>query len=549
MSDTIPKVKEIQKIDFLTSIWIVPLVALFIALWLGYQYFSERGPEIRIVFPKNEGLKAGQSQIKYRNVPIGKVTKIILEEEKEGVVVVARMDKEATPYMNEYAKFWIVKPEVGISGVSGLETLFSGTYIDMYSQPNGSFQSSYIGRIHPYRVMSGGEYFSLRTIDMTHIVPGTPVFYQNIRAGQVEHINLGLDNRSTHIVIFIDKKFVPYIHTDSKFWEKSLLNIDFSKGNLDMSLATVKHLILGGIAFSSTREDSKDIVPPQHIFRLYSSKTKAMNQSFEERKKIDTFLLKMKHSISGLKVGSVVRFDGFDIGEVTAIELGYDIASKRMLADVLMEINIAVFRDKNKPEFSGEENLYNAVAQGLRAKPTPLDPLTGMLFIDLTFDHNESRSRIVVQERTAPLFPIVEHPPRGILSDLKGILAKVNRLNLEQLLETLTATIAQTKEIIDDAKTPITQTLHNLKKSTEGLKRLTNKEAFQTIPNEVKKSLKSFQTTLDMSRKVIQGYRSDGLVMRQLSETLRVISLTSEELKEFLKLLNRKPNSLIFGDD
>ncbi|WP_296824643.1 MlaD family protein, partial [Sulfurovum sp.] len=116
MSQEIPEIEESTKFNFITSIWIIPFIALLIAGWLAYQYYSELGPQIRITFPKNEGLQVGQSHIKYRDVPIGTVSKIELQEEGEGVVVIARMDKTATPYLNEHSRFWIVKPEVGISG-------------------------------------------------------------------------------------------------------------------------------------------------------------------------------------------------------------------------------------------------------------------------------------------------------------------------------------------------------------------------------------------------------------------------------------------------
>ena len=134
MSQEIPEIEESSKFNFITSIWIVPFIALIIAGWLGYQHFAERGSEIEIIFPQNEGLVAGQSVVKFRNVPVGKVTKIYVKEGIDGVVVVVRMNtKTSKPYLTEHARFWIVKPEVGLSGVSGLDTLISGTYINIYS--------------------------------------------------------------------------------------------------------------------------------------------------------------------------------------------------------------------------------------------------------------------------------------------------------------------------------------------------------------------------------------------------------------------------------
>ena len=215
MSPQIPEIKESAKFNLITSIWIVPLIALLIAGWLAYQYYAQLGPEIRIVFPQNEGLQAGQSQIKYRDVPIGKVVKIQLQENGNGVVVIARMDKTAKNYLNEHTKFWIVKPEVGMGGVSGLETLISGTYINMFTQKGMEEKEDFRGLSHAYREDKEGEYFHLLAPSGYNIKQGTPVYFKNIEAGKVEYVTIGLSGKEIDFIVFIDKLFVPYVHRDS----------------------------------------------------------------------------------------------------------------------------------------------------------------------------------------------------------------------------------------------------------------------------------------------------------------------------------------------
>ena len=182
MSTNLPKVEESNKLNLFTSIWIVPFIALMIAGWLAYQYYDDLGPEIEIVFSKNEGLVAGQSVVKFRNVPIGKVTKIYITKDIDGVIVRVRMNsKAAKPYMTENAKFWIVKPEFGFSGISGLDTLLSGTYIDIYSKAGGTFKERHIGLSQPYQDTSKGRYFQLTSDDGENISIGMPIFYKNIK--------------------------------------------------------------------------------------------------------------------------------------------------------------------------------------------------------------------------------------------------------------------------------------------------------------------------------------------------------------------------------
>jgi len=348
MSNTIPTITESSKFNLITSIWIVPFIALVIAGWLAFQYFSERGVQIKIIFPKNEGLVAGQSLVKFRNVPVGKVTKIYVEEGTAGVIVMVRMNsKDSTPYLNEHANFWIVKPEVGLSGVSGLDTLISGTYINVYSKAGGKkSKESFIGLRQPYRDTGEGEYFRLQSSTGKGVQVGTPILYKNIKIGQVEYLYLGLDNTHIEVIVFIDNQYLPFVEKGSKFWIKSSLNLDFSKGNLDMSVASFKELIQGGIVLFSSGHPNA--IPPSknHIFTLYKNQTdaesKLLGVSPNAKHK---FMIKLNHSLANLKVGSVVRFDGFDIGRVEDIGLFYNKNEHKMHGEVMLEIDTSVFQN------------------------------------------------------------------------------------------------------------------------------------------------------------------------------------------------------------
>ncbi len=547
MSEQIPEIEESSKFNFITSIWIVPIIALIIAGWLGYQHFAERGPEIKIIFPQNEGLVAGQSVVKFRNIPAGKVTKIYAEEESDGVVVVVRMNnKKSKPYLTEKAKFWIVKPEVGVSGISGLDTLISGTYMEIFSELGGKKDKErFIGLTRPYRDSMKGEYFHLTSPDGENVTEGTPVYYKNIKVGQVEYLNLGLDSKSIDVVVFIDKLYAPYVHNDSKFWTKNMVNINFSKGNLDINIAPLNYMLQGGIVFSSSGEDRNRSVGHRHVFPLFKSKTEAESKTIGEKTKaIKTFMLHTDDSIANLRVAAPVRFDGFDIGWVSEMELSYDKHIHKMLGQILVNIDTSVFEDKRETNSSGELNFYQAVEDGLRAKLVALDPITGMLFIDLTFDHQDVNGSIVQGSKYAQL-PVTSQSSAGIMASMTQILDKLNNLPLEKLL-------ASVNKVVDDTAAPIAnanELLIDLKKTVENLNALTNKKSFITMPDEVNRALKELTHTLKTTKKVVKGYDSDSLAREQLAQTLKVLTKTSQEMQVFLKMLNRKPNSMIFGDN
>jgi len=545
MSQQIPEIEESTKFNLITSIWIVPFVALIIAGWLAYQYYSELGPEIKIIFPKNEGLQAGQSHIKYRDVPIGTVMKITLQEDGEGVAVIARMDKTAASYLNKNAKFWIVKPEVGMSGVSGLETLISGTYIDMYSKKGGVFKDEHVGLDHAYRVVGGGEYYHLNSPrgDST-IKVGTPIYFKNIKVGQVEYVVLSLDGKSMDVIVFIDKIYVPYVHTDSKFWVRSILNVGLSNGSLDVTIAPFTDLIQGAIEFSSSGVDDGNSVPYAFIFPLYKNSNVIESKKIGSGgKSIKKFMLRTQDSLAKLKLNASVRYDGFDVGEVKEIKLSYEKETHQMNGEVLINIDTSVFEDPNDTNHTGEENFYQAVEEGLRAKIIPTDPITGTLFVDLVFEENATKQMITQGEHYAVL-PTIESNGAGVMDEVKKVLAKLNNLPLKKLITSIDKVVNESSEPIANAN----KVLFDLQKTVKNINALTGKKSFSALPDEVNKALEELTKTLRTTKKVVKGYDKQSLLTHQITQTLKVVTETSKEMQHFLEMLNRKPNSLIFGD-
>ncbi len=545
MPQQIPEIEESTKFNFITSIWIVPFIALIIAGWLAYQYYSELGPEIRITFSKNEGLQAGQSHIKYRDVPIGTVNKIELEEDGEGVVVIARMDKTATLYLNEHSKFWIVKPEVGISGVSGLDTLISGTYIDMYSKKDGEPKEKFTGLDHAHRNTGGGEYLILNTTrGDSSVKVGTPIYLKNVKVGQVEYVVLSLDDASVDVIVFIDKRYIPYVHTDSKFWIRSTLDVGFTNGNLDVAVAPVTDLIQGAIEFSTIGKDTNRTIPNGFVFQLYKNRNVIENKKIGYGgKHIKTFMLHTSDPIARLKVNALVRYSGFEVGKVKDIKLSYEKKTHKMNGEVLVEIDTSVFEDANSATNTGSDNFYQAVKEGLRAQIIPTDPITGMLCVDLSFNHGDGNKTIVKDGKYA-LLPTVGYESGNLMASATKILDKINNLPLEKLL-------ASANKVIDKSEKPIANAnviLLDLKKTVKNLNALTSKKSFVAMPDEVNKALKELSRTLKTTKKVVKGYDNNSLLTHQIAQTLKIVTQTSREMQEFLKMLNRKPNSLIFGD-
>ncbi|MBD3789126.1 MAG: MCE family protein [Campylobacterales bacterium] len=529
MPQPVPDIEESSRFNFITSIWIVPFVALLIAGWLAFQYFSQLGEEVTIIFPKNEGLQAGQSQIKYKDVPIGTIKKIELQKDGEGVEITARMEKQATRYLNENTKFWIVKPEVGVSGVSGLETLISGTYINMYAQEGEKPARSFVGLKQPYRQTEDGGYFMLRAPSGYNIKKGTPILFKSLEAGQVEYVHIALDGQSIEFVVYIEKDFIPYIHTDSKFWVTSTVDIDFSNGRLDINLAPATNLIQGGIEFSSSGEDANDTVPENYVFRLFKTAAAAEGMNLGRGGKyLKTLQMFTDEPIAKLKKGAPVKFEGYEVGRVKNIKLSYASKEHKVQGTILVEIDTSSLANRDDNVTVCENNLYRAIEEGLKAKITPIDPITGMLYIDLLFDQNATK-QILDRNGEYVVLPTIKGGGAGVMDELQKLLASLN-------------------QIAEENRKPLHSALTDLQKILQDVSKLTAKSSFKDMPNGIDKNLKELEKTLKTAREVLKGYDDQSLMTHQIAQTLKDVTEASNELKEFLKMLNRKPNSLIFGD-
>ncbi len=531
----------------LTTIWLVPIVALMIALWLVYDHYSKIGPTIKILLPKNEGLQAGQSLIKYKNVPVGTVKRIELSDDGNSVIVYAQMKKSAQRYLNSSTKFWIVKPEVTFTGVSGLETILSGTYIDMYAKRGSTDDKKrlFYGLDHPYSEATQGEYIMLKAPVAYNVIKGTPVYFKNMQAGRVEYMNISLDGKEIEFVLFVKREFVPYIHTDSKFWVMDALSLELNDGRVGLKVAPLGYLVRSGISFSSTGNDPTKRVPDDFKFSLFKNKFLADGQKIGKNV-IKEYRVSLADPIAKLQINSPVKYRGFTVGKVKDISLRYSSKDKNMLSEITLGVDVSVFADNNH---SGKENFDNAIREGLHARISKQDPITGMLFVDLIYASNDLNVTYIDKS----IIPSVPMSKTDLLAQVESFVSKLNSLPLDQIIDSLEDTLNSAKSAtatldatLKDSKKPIAQILASLKKSAQDLKKLTGNKNTLNIPKQTLRSLKQVEKILKKTDKLVSNYNND-LLKDRINDTLKVIKQTTQEMNRFIKLLNKKPNSIIFG--
>ena len=552
-----PKIKKSKGIQLLTTIWLVPIIAMTIALWLAYQYYSKIGPTIELTFKENAGLIANQSQLKLRNVNIGIVTKISLSKDGDGVTVQVKVNKEVSEYLNEKAKFWIVHADVGSHGVSGLDTILSGAYIELYGVKERKTKLKFIGLDKPYIDKdAAGRYYILSAPNSNNIVEGSHVYYRMIEVGRVERVAVSPDGKKVNFTLFVKEKYVPFVNNESQFYTNSSFTLDFSQGKLDMNIASVSQLVHGGISIYTPLQSigqEHNQTKQRRVFPLYKSlsemKAKHLRQGFDDR----VYAFKFSETTNKLEIGSPVEFNGFQVGYVTDIKSLFSETSHSVESVVYALIHTKAFASSE--EKKGNQVIEELVKNGLKASLDSTIPMIGSDYINLVFDNNQTATIIKTEEYD--YFPTIKKVvSSNLLQDTQKLIKKLEKLPLENLLisadKLLKENNAPIQNLLKDLRktvNSINKLVKNFDKSASNLDKFTRKESFQNLPAQLTQTMQELTVTLEKIQMLSDDYGADSKFASELSLTLRELAITAESMGRISLKLEKKPNALILGDD
>ena len=305
-------------------IWIIPIIAALVAIGIAVQRFLNEGPTITITFKVAEGIEAGKTFVKYKDVNIGQVTKVSLSEDYSHVVVTAKIAKNAKNLLVKDAKFWIMQPRISMSGISGMGTLLSGNYIGLETGKSTEKQREFKGLDTPPIIANTepGRQFLLKADNLGSLGFGSPLYYRRLNVGQVIGYDLAKDGKSVDIKIFVNSPYDKYVTTDTRFWQASGIDVSMGANGLVIHTQSLASIIAGGIAFE-TPPYSQSVKPAADntVFTLFDNQDAA---SAKRDMKDDPFMLVFDESIRGLTVGAPLTYLGIEVGEVKKIGLHYD---------------------------------------------------------------------------------------------------------------------------------------------------------------------------------------------------------------------------------
>ncbi len=526
----------------LSLVWLIPLIALLIGGWLAYKSYSEKGPTIQIAFKTAVGLTAGKTEVKFKDVAIGKVTTIDVTKDLAGVEVTAALVAGAERYLTEWTRFWVERPRITASQVTGLETLLSGAYIAMDPVQEGDTARNFVGLDEPplFTTNEAGKQFILRAPTLGSLNIGSPVYYRDIQVGQVVGHDLDADGRMVSIRIFVSAPHDAHVDTNTRFWNASGLDVSLSASGVTVDSQSLLSVLIGGVVFDNpdTLEAAGQPAKDRDVFPLYASRAEAHEKAYLRKER---FKMYFGGSVRGLSVGAPVELRGIKVGEVLDIQLQLNADTARLQIPVLVEIEperIVVVGDRSR--FSEGNAVDRLVERGLRAQLKSGSLITGQLYVELDF-HPEDRRQTVWSGKDFRIFPTVPASLDVITDKVNGILDTVAALPLEQIAEDLAAVMAGAKallaapELLDVVK-ELDLTLREVRKAAGSVD--------QNVLPKLVAALDQARITLKSADTLVAADSTTAVELRRLMQDL---SAAARSVRTMADYLERHPEALING--
>jgi paraquat-inducible protein B len=516
-------------------IWIIPVIALLVGLSLAVRAYLEKGPVITISFKSGEGIEAGKTKIKYKDVQIGLVKSITIAKDRSSVLVTAELTREAEAFLKADTSFWVVRARITGSSITGLGTLTAGSYIGMDVGVSEEHKTAFTGFENPPAVTMDvpGRQFILHTNDIGSLSIGSPLMYRHLQVGEVISSDLDKDGESITLRIFVRAPFDKFVRNSTLFWHASGIDFKLSADGVKINTESLLSILMGGIAFQTPDYDEESPQAEQNRnFMLFASMDEALKRPDNI---VENYRLVFNESVRGLAVGAPVDLLGVTVGEVSKINVELDPASKK----VAMAVNIRFYPERLRSRSStskikpinSHKLLDDMVKHGFRAQLKSGSLLTGQMYVALDFFPDAAPARINWNKNT-PELPTTGGSMAQLQASVMMIAQKLEKLPLQELAGDLHKTVQRFDTTLKSADTLL-------------------KNIDASIVPEARQALVDVRKTLDGANKALGEVKAtmstDSPLQVDLRDTLRELGRAAQSLRLLGDYLERHPEALIQG--
>ncbi|MBJ3761161.1 MCE family protein [Maribius pontilimi] len=518
-----PELRSARR-SFLSSIsvvWVVPIGALLISLGIVWQTYADKGPLIEVTFPNAAGVRADETQLRYRDVVVGLVEAVRFTDNLGEVLVEIRVDKEVGPYIDADAEFWVVKPEVTAQGVSGLDTVLGGVYLEgSWDGEIGEPEDRFAGAANAPLVRYGAEgvAFRFRSQNVEGLSEGTKIYYRGIEVGQIANLRLDTDGASVVADAFVRAPESRLITTATRFWDTSGFSFSFGAQGAQLDVASIASLVAGGISFD-TPVSGGQAIDENSVFRLFPDEESARASVFSDAEGDPVYLTVLfDESVEGLEVGADVDFNGIRIGRVSALT---GLLDQARFGDRDIRLLTTLEIQPSKLGLEGDvddQEVYDffdfAVRSGLRAQLQTAS-LLGGLQIGLIQLDDVPADTLDLDAEPYPSLPSVAADLSDFSDTAQGVFNRVNNLPIEELLDNAIQLMSSANRLL--SSDGVQETPEEVLGILSAVRGLVSSDGVQGIPDQAG----ALMATLNDTALELQG------VVAQLQEAGAVTQLVA----------------------
>ncbi len=523
---------RVQKVRNWSPVWIFPIVTALIGAWVLFYHYSHQGPEVTLITNNAEGIIGGKTTIKSRSVDVGVVESTTLTDDLTHVEIKARLNSGMEKLLHNDSVFWVVKPQVGREGISGLGTLLSGAYIELQPGAKGSAPDRYNLLDSP--PLAPPDAKGIRVIldskKAGQLSPGDPVLFRGYRVGSVETSTFDTQKRTISYQLFINAPNDRLVTSNVRFWKDSGIAVDLTSAGMRVEMGSLTTLFGGGVSFDVPEGiDIGQPVAEKAAFKLYDDQRSIQDSLYTDH--ID-YLLFFKDSIRGLQPGAPVEFRGIRLGTVSQVPFFTKSMQQSLNDDYRIPILIRIEPERIANQFGEDpnvtEHLNELLKRGLRASLKTGNIVTGALYVDLDFYNNAPAVKGMHEFAGYPIIPTMSGGLAQIQQRLMDTLDKINNLPLNPMIQQATTTLSESQ-----------RTLKRLQTTLDNLNKLTASQSMQQLPADM-------QSTLRELNRSMQGFQPGSAAYNKMVADMQRLDQVLRELQPVLKTLNDKSNALVF---
>lgn len=451
--DDLP-IEDKKKREGISLVWAVPFLALAIALGVTWHNFSQRGPLIHVWFTNGAGIRANETELRFRDIPVGVVETVDFSDDLRKVVAGIRLQKRIASFVDKDATFWIVRPEVTTQGVRGLDTVLSGVYIqgawdDTAGEPVADFQG-----LDEQPLLQAGEQGTVFRIFSDTSLPSaeTPIIFKGIEVGRLDAGVISDDGSRVEAQAVILAPYDKLVTSSTRFWNVSGFSFSLDPGGARLDFTSLASLVTGGVTFDTLASGGTALTKDME-FELHADKERAQESFFldGEGQAVDLMMI-FPENPPGLSAGAAVEMGGLKIGEVQGINGMVDPdrfgdPNIRLVATVRVNPGRMGLGDN-----AGREELLDylglRVEGGLRAQLTNASILTSGLKIQLVDIPDPAPAAIDVNADPFPSIPTAPSKITDVSSTAQGLLQRASKLPIEDLMSSAVGFLNAARDLI-----------------------------------------------------------------------------------------------------